>query len=229
MIDPATGWFEMVRIDTKRSDSIANEVEMRWLTRYPWPQRVVCDRGTEFMAEFRDMLQNDYGITATKISPRNPQANAILERVHQTIGNMIRTFEVQDSDDMDPIDGILSAVMFAVRSTFHTTTQATPMQLVFGRDAILNTQFEANWKLIKERKQQRIIRNNAQENKTRKQYDYRIGQLVMVKTEQSRKYGQNPYEGPYQIVHINNNGSVRIRKGPVHYTYNIRNIHPWQS
>ena len=45
-------------------------------------------------------------------------------------------------------DGILSAAMFALRATYHTTLQATPMQLVFGRDAILNTQFKANWKLI---------------------------------------------------------------------------------
>ena len=35
----------------------------------------------------------------------------------------------------------------------HTTLQATPAQLVFGRDAILNVKFEADWNLIKQRKQ----------------------------------------------------------------------------
>ena len=52
MIDPATGWFEMKDIRTKRADYIANIVETTWLTRYPWPTRLVFDRGTEFMAEF---------------------------------------------------------------------------------------------------------------------------------------------------------------------------------
>ena len=67
-----------------------------------------------------------------------------VERVHQTIGNMIRTFELYDNDgidDDDPWSGILAAVMAAVRSTYSTTTQATTMQLVFGRDAIINTKF----------------------------------------------------------------------------------------
>ena len=101
---------------------------------------------------------------------RNPQANAVLERIHQTLGNIIRTFQLQDDPYMDPADpwaGILSAAMFALRATYHTTLQATPAQLVFGRDAILNTVFEANWQLIKERKQKIINLNNAHENAMR--------------------------------------------------------------
>ena len=34
--------------------------------------------------------------------------------------------------------------------------QATPIQLVFGRDAILNLTFDANWQLIKQQKQNLI-------------------------------------------------------------------------
>ena len=37
MIDPATGWFEIVEIPTKRADYIANILECHWLTRCPWP------------------------------------------------------------------------------------------------------------------------------------------------------------------------------------------------
>ena len=60
------------------------------------PQKVILDRGTEFMAEFSKMIQDDYGIKKKPITKRNPQANIIVERFHQTIGNMIRTFEVQE-------------------------------------------------------------------------------------------------------------------------------------
>jgi hypothetical protein len=55
--------------------------------------------------------------------------------------------------------------MFALHATYHTTLQATPMQLVFGRDAMLNVQFQANWKLVHDRKQKLIKYNNEQENK----------------------------------------------------------------
>ena len=114
------------------------------------------------MAEFAKMVRNDYGIKTKPITTRNPQANSIIERIHQTIGNMIRTFRMHDSeiDETDPWSRILAATMFATRATLHTTLQATPSQLVFGRDAILNVKYEADWKFIRDRKQQLIDQNN---------------------------------------------------------------------
>ena len=53
------------------------------------------------MVEFRKMVQDDYDIKKKPITKWNPQANAIVERVHQKIGNIIRTFEVQDKDDLE--------------------------------------------------------------------------------------------------------------------------------
>jgi hypothetical protein len=88
MIDPATGWFEMREIPNKEAITIANLVEQTWFTRYPWPSQVIFDRGKEFMGEFAKMVQRDYGIKRKPITTRNPQANSIIERVHQTIGNI---------------------------------------------------------------------------------------------------------------------------------------------
>ena len=113
MIDPATGWFEMREIKTKSADTMANVLEQARLTRYPWPIRIVFDSGSEFKAALCQMLKNDHGVNVKPIMTRNPQANAIVERVHQTIGNMIRTFELYDNgiDDDGPWSGILAAVM----------------------------------------------------------------------------------------------------------------------
>jgi hypothetical protein len=38
------------------------------------------------------MMSTDYGIKVKPKTVRNPQANAVLERVHQTLGNIIWTF-----------------------------------------------------------------------------------------------------------------------------------------
>ena len=153
MIDPATGWFEIAQYDDKKSITVANIVEQQWLSRYPHPYIVTVDRGSEFIGQdFRDMMVHDYGIKRKVISTRNPQANAIVERAHQTLGNLIRSFEIQDDpyvDEDDPWSGILSAAAFALRSTYHTTLQATPGQLVFGRDMVLNVQYQADWTAIK--------------------------------------------------------------------------------
>ena len=127
MIDPATGWFKMSQIPNKTAAEIADITEKTWFTRYPLPQRIFFDRGTEFMAEFAKICHNDYGLNRKPITTRNPQSNAIIKRIHQTIGNIIRTFDVSNIVNNDPWSGILAASMFAVRATYHTTLQASPM------------------------------------------------------------------------------------------------------
>jgi hypothetical protein len=54
--------------------------------------------------------------------------------------------------------------MYATKD-FLIHTLNTPMQLVFGRDAVLNTKFEADWKYIVKRSKRetsdKIIKENA--------------------------------------------------------------------
>ena len=97
-----------------------------------------------------------------------------MERVHQVIGNIIRTFELESNylDEDNPWKGILSATAFAVRSTFHTSLQSTPGQLVFGRDMIFHIKHIANWEYVKQRKQHLINLNNRRENSKREQHVY---------------------------------------------------------
>ena len=113
----------------------------------PWPTQIVYDQGKEILAEFSEMVMNDYGIKQRPITTRNPQANAIIERAHQTIGNIIRTLNMQNAelDEEDPWGEILAATMFSMSATQKTTLQASPSQLVFGRNAILNIQVQWNW------------------------------------------------------------------------------------
>jgi len=215
MIDPATGWFEIVEIPNKKADEIANLLEQTWLVRYPWPKNVICDRGKEFMAEVHNVFTRDYGIQVNRITTRNPQSNSIVERVHQTIGNMIRTWFVDDPelDETNPYAGLLSAVANATRATFHTTLNATPSQLVFGRDAMMNVEFKADWTSIRNRKQKRIDENNRRENAKRKEHKFSIGDQILIKTDPNRKYGQNAYKGPYRIIRVNDNGTLRYQNG----------------
>jgi hypothetical protein len=231
MIDPATGWFEIVRYEDKRAITIANIIEQTWLSRYPWPTLITYDRGSEFIGhEFRTMVQNEYGIKAKPITVRNPQANAIVERVHQVIGNMIRTFELEQNylDETDPWGGILAATAFAVRSTYHTTLQATPGQLVFGRDMIFNIKHVADWEAIKQRKQKIINQNNARENKKRLKHNYNVNDMVLLERHDARKY-ESPYLGPFKITEVYTNGTVTIKKGAVYERVNIRRLVPFRT
>ena len=130
------------------------------------------------MAEFARMCHNDYGLKRKPITTRKPQSNAIIKRINQTIGNIIRIFDVSNTVNNDQWSGILAATMFAVRATYHKTIQASPMQLVFGRYAILNIKHVSDWEHIRQRKQLRINSNNKRENMRRNNHQYKIGDKI---------------------------------------------------
>ena len=117
-----------------------------------------------------------------------------------------------------------------MRSTVHTTLRATPTQLVFGRDALLNVSFQADWQYIKERKQKLILQNNKRENAKRMHHHYTVGDQVMVRRDPNRKHGTRQFSGPYTVTRVNDNGTVKLSKatpgGAVFETWNIRNIDP---
>ena len=74
------------------------------------------------------MIENEYVIKTKPDSPGKPQANTIIERIHQVLGNLVQTYNIQEIyvDDADPWMGILAAVAFAVSSTYHTTKGKIP-------------------------------------------------------------------------------------------------------
>ena len=237
MIDPATGWFEIAEIDDKRADTVATTLEQVWLTRYPWPEQIVLDRGAEFNLEVKTMLRDDYGITRKPITTRNPQANAMVERCHKTLHGMIAAHQIRDKNslpDKDAWKGMLAATAFAMRATVHTTSRATPMQLVFNRDAIHNVYFEADWQYIKERKQRLIKQNLAKENAKRVPRVYTVGEQVLILQNPNRKHGSDRYKGPYTVTHVHDNGTVRLEQrtnngGVLSQVWNIRNIFPYKA
>ena len=74
----------------------------------------------------------------------------IITRIHQVLGNLLRTYNLQETyiDEAEPWVGILAAADFAVRSTYHTTKGKSPGQLVFVRDMILPINQVADWRYI---------------------------------------------------------------------------------
>jgi hypothetical protein len=88
-----------------------------------------------------------------QVIPYYPQANAIIELVQKDVNDMLRSFDLEnennhenlETQENNPYDYFLQSTAWSFRSTYHTTLQATPCQLVFGRDMIHNIAFRANW------------------------------------------------------------------------------------
>ena len=110
---------------------------------------------------------DNYGIKAKPITRHNPQENASIERVHKVVNNMLRSFDLEkeDLEEDNPFEYFLQSTAWAIRSTYHTILQATPCQLVFGRDMIHNIAFKANWDRMPKRKQDIINKSNKKKTK----------------------------------------------------------------
>ena len=124
------------------------------VSRYLRLRKVIFDNGNDFKKDFLPLLKV-FSIKSTPTTIKNPQVNSILERVYQVLVNVLKTENLHKYkfDDRDPWSELLGSVVWAICGTHHTTLQATPGQLVFGRDMLLNLKFVADWEAIKLRKQ----------------------------------------------------------------------------
>jgi hypothetical protein len=160
MINPATSWFEIVELPTvrvmvpkegkgkkntclyytkdaeifgKTSAQINNLVYKCWFSRYPCCCYIIYNNGSEFKLHFRDLCIT-YGIKRKPTSIKNPQSNAILERIHAVFTNMLRTAKLDTAKSINAsdIDIFLSDAAWAIHSTHHTVLKASPGVAIFG-------------------------------------------------------------------------------------------------
>ena len=246
MIDPATSWFELVELPNKSVTYVRKGKEItdiiidkssaqisvlfnkQWLSRYPRASYIIYDNGSEFKLHFKELCDT-YGIERKPTTIKNPQANAILERVHGVLANMMRTsgLDMDDTVSSDAIDSFLSNAVWAVRSTHHTVLGCTPGAAVFGRDMMFDIPYLADWHAIGQRRQQLVDRNNARENARRIDYDYRVGTKCLLIRDGVLRKGEDQFEGPFTITEVHTNGTVRIQRGSISERLNIRRIVPY--
>jgi hypothetical protein len=161
------------------------------------------------------------------ITVKNPRANAIVERLHKVMGDMLKCQLAKRHDNDDPVADLLSAAAYGIRNTIHGTTQYTPGQLVFSKDMILRTHMEADMDMVRLRRQQAAIVNNERENKRRYKHKYKPGDKVLIMTQRlDPKLKLN--DGPYTIEAYNQvNGTLQIHQGNCIEPINIRLVRPF--
>ena len=235
-IDPVTNLTEIVRVDNTRSKHVAAKFEQSWLSRYPRPDRCVYDRGSEFVGlEFQRLLRQAQ-IKDKPISAKNPQANAICERMHQSVGNILRTLlRTHTPTDYDSatelVDSALATATHSLRSTVHGTLQMSPGAIVFNRDMLLNIPLIADLHAMQQRRQKLIDDNLIRANSKRRSKDYQPNDQVLIlhEKDQLNKLDDRSY-GPFPITRIHTNGTVDVQMKPnVTQTINIRRIRPYKS
>ena len=144
---------------------------------------------------------------------------------------MIRTFELPDHDfDLeDPWSEIIASCAWALRSTVHTVLEATPGQIVFGRDMIFDTKFKEKWSTLREKKRAAITQNNERENSKRVRHTYKVNDMVLVSNDEIQRKLMPFRQGPYKVVRVYSNGTLKLQKGIYTQRVSIRRCTPYHT
>jgi hypothetical protein len=165
-------------------------------------------------------MLTQYDIPRRPTTVKNPQANAICERMHQAVGNHL-------DDAHLLIDSALANAMYAMRATFHSGLMTTPGALSFSRDMVMNIPFVADLTLIRENRQRLIDERAIRSNARRHSYDYQPGQEVLKLVYKPDKLEPRA-QGPYDILAVHTNGTLTIQLN-AHTTkhISIQNVKPF--
>jgi hypothetical protein len=118
----------------------------------------------------------------------------------------------------------------AVRSTHHTVLKASPGAAIFGRDMLFDIPFIADWQKIGEHRQRLTDLNNARKNKGRIDYDYKVGQKVLLRKESIIHNAESRWHNePKLITSIHTNGTIMVQCRNKIERMNIRRVKPFEE
>ena len=234
IIDTVTNLCEVVPIRNKTAQHIGLLLENNWLARYPLPKKCIYDQGNEFLgAEFQRVLRR-HNIKPSAAGTKNPQANSVCERLHQSMANSIRILSYahpprNEAEVEDMVNTALQTASHAAKTAIHSTMKLSPGAMCFGRDMILDIPVIADFQLLQQRKEALINKNLMHENRKRVSHDYQIGDVVSKLVHKPNKL-QPRAEGECTVARVHANGSLTINLTPVvTERINIRRVKPYRQ
>jgi len=129
---------------------------------------------------------------------------------------MLRTAEIDMAETVvtSNISDFLTDAAWAVRSTYHTVLKASPGAAIFGRDMLFDIPFLADWNKIGKYRQLQTDRNTQRENNSRLDWDYTVGDKVLLRKEGIlRKSESRFHRDPWTISTVHTNGTIRVQRG----------------
>ena len=102
---------------------------IKFFTLVGLPKSIQSDQGSNFMSGLFQQVMDELGIKQYRSSAYHPESQGALERFHQTLKNMIRSYCFDTNRDWD--EGV-HLLLFAVRESVQESLGFSPFELVFG-------------------------------------------------------------------------------------------------
>ena len=127
---------------TRFQNKVNSQSLIKFFTFVGLPKSVQSDQGSNFMSGIFQQVMHELGIKQYRSSAYHPESQGALERFHQTLKNMIRSYCFDTEKDWD--EGI-HLLLFAVRESVQESLGFSPFELVFGHSV------RGSLKLLKEK------------------------------------------------------------------------------
>ena len=92
MIDRSTRWPAIVPISSITAESCIQAFTSTWVARFSVPDTLTSDRGSQFISSIWTGVCRELGITVSRTTSYNPQANGMIERFHRSLKVFLRAW-----------------------------------------------------------------------------------------------------------------------------------------
>jgi hypothetical protein len=100
------------------------------------------------------------------------------------------------------------AYVRAIHSTYHTVLKASPGAAILRRGMLFDIPFVADWHNIGEQRQSLTDHGNQHENAKRIDYDYKVGDKVLLINKGILRKAESAYgKDPWTITTVHMNGT----------------------
>ena len=137
----STRFPEAIPLRNIKTKSIVKAL-IKFLTFVGLPKSVQSDQGSNFISGIFQQVMHELGIKQYRSSAYHPESQGALERFHQILKNMIRSYCFDTKKDWD--EGI-HLLLFAVRESVQESLGFSPFELLFGHSV------RGHLKLLKEK------------------------------------------------------------------------------
>lgn len=129
ILDEFTRYADAITLRDSTARTVARHLFDRWILRYGIPQQLVSDRGANFMSELMTTLCRLLYIKKIATTAYRPQGNGSNERMHRTLYTILRSLRETTSVGWETQ---LSLALFVYHTTYHSSLQATPHEVLYG-------------------------------------------------------------------------------------------------
>ena len=204
-----------IPIPDQTMETVAQVMVEDIILKYGVPNSILTDQGSQFMGNVFQRICKLLQVKHVTTTIYHPESNGSLERFHKTLGEYLRCFCKQKTNEWDKW---LAFALFTYNTSPQSSTKYTPYEVLYGRianlpgflgktpDVVYNyddvvraikQKFQHTWvdvrKQLEETKEKRVQSSQGKQGNA-----YQVGDLVYVQREKRKKLDPL-WEGPYEI------------------------------